>query len=99
MAKYDLGQQLQPWTPAGNRMRGRQRLVIFEEADLVILVATRANQNGTDSWDELLLMRVIHIVAVWQEIGPHYEALRLFRYAAATLEALCGAFARATDAT
>lgn len=50
LGEHDMDQQLQPWTPAGNRIRGRQRLVIVEEADLVILVATRANQNGTDSW-------------------------------------------------
>lgn len=76
----------------GPRSLGRQTLPILQAADLVVLVATRTNQNGTDSWRQVPAdTRVIHIDVDPQEIGRNYEATRLVGDAAATLEALCGA--------
>jgi len=37
----------------GPRSLGRRTKAIVEEADLVILVGTRTNQNGTDSWRQI----------------------------------------------
>jgi acetolactate synthase-1/2/3 large subunit len=59
------------------------------EADLVILVGNRTNENGTDSWR--LFPRAadfIHIDIDPQEVGRNYEALRLVGDARATLDAL-----------
>ncbi|QOZ23910.1 acetolactate synthase catalytic subunit [Bradyrhizobium sp. CCBAU 51753] len=76
----------------GPRSLGRHTLPILKEADLVILVATRTNQNGTDSWRQVPAnARVIHIDVDPQEIGRNYEASRLVGDAAATLQALCDA--------
>ncbi|MBB4365210.1 acetolactate synthase-1/2/3 large subunit [Bradyrhizobium sp. CIR18] len=76
----------------GPRSLGRHTLPILKEADVVVLVATRTNQNGTDNWRQIPAnARVIHIDVDPQEIGRNYEATRLFGDAAATLEALCGA--------
>ncbi|GLR90233.1 acetolactate synthase catalytic subunit [Bradyrhizobium iriomotense] len=76
----------------GPRSLGRHTLPILQEADLIILVGTRTNQNGTDSWRQLPAnARVIHIDVDPQEIGRNYEATRLVGDAAATLEALAAA--------
>jgi acetolactate synthase I/II/III large subunit len=74
----------------GPRSLGRRTKAIVEEADLVILVGTRTNQNGTDSWRQISPgASVIHIDVDPNEVGRNYEALRLIGDAAATLEALC----------
>ncbi|MBK3661028.1 acetolactate synthase catalytic subunit [Bradyrhizobium diazoefficiens] len=74
----------------GLRSLGKHTLPILQEADLVLLVGTRTNQNGTDSWRQVpATARVIHIDVDPQEIGRNYEATRLVGDAAATLEALC----------
>lgn len=74
----------------GPRSLGRRTKEIVEEADLVILVGTRTNQNGTDSWRQISLgASVIHIDVDPNEVGRNYEAFRLIGDAAATLEALC----------
>ncbi|WP_213290999.1 acetolactate synthase catalytic subunit [Bradyrhizobium sp. sGM-13] len=76
----------------GPRSLGGHTLPILKEADLVILVATRTNQNGTDSWRQVPAnARIIHIDIDPQEIGRNYEASRLVGDAAATLGALCEA--------
>jgi len=65
-----------------------------ETADLVVLVGTRTNQNGTDSWRQISsAARIIHIDVDPCEIGRNYEALRLVGDAAITLEALACAIA------
>ena len=65
-----------------------------EDADLIILVATRTNQNGTDSWRQIApAARVIHLDVDPCEIGRNYEALRLVGDAATTLDALATALA------
>ncbi|MBL8700816.1 MAG: acetolactate synthase catalytic subunit [Alphaproteobacteria bacterium] len=65
---------------------------LVERADVVLLVGSRTNQNGTDSWQLLPRdARYIHIDADGLEIGRNYEALRLVGDARATLEALSAA--------
>jgi acetolactate synthase-1/2/3 large subunit len=62
---------------------------LVAEADVVLLVGNRTNQNGTDSWK--LYPRdaqYIHIDADGQEVGRNYEALRLVGDARETLLAL-----------
>jgi len=62
---------------------------LFDEADVILLVGTRTNQNGTDSW--ALYPRTatyIHIDVDGGEIGRNYEALRLAGDARLTLQGL-----------
>ncbi len=56
---------------------------------VVLLVGTRTNQNGTDSWRLIpSAAELIHIDVDPQEIGRNYQALRLAGDAATTLDAL-----------
>jgi acetolactate synthase I/II/III large subunit len=73
----------------GPRSLGRRMRAVLDEADVVLLVGTRTNQNGTDSWRLIpSAAAVIHIDIDPQEIGRNYQALRLAGDAATTLEAL-----------
>lgn len=59
------------------------------EADLVLLLGTRTNANGTDSWSLFSKQaRFIHIDMDGAEVGRNYEALRLVGDARETLAAL-----------
>src|ERR1700677_2790457 len=71
--------------------RGMAKFVkpMVTDADVVLLIGNRTNQNGTDSWK--LLPRgasYIHIDIDPLEIGRNYEALRLNGDAKLTLRAL-----------
>ncbi|MFQ6163455.1 acetolactate synthase catalytic subunit [Sinorhizobium meliloti] len=78
----------------GPRSLGRHSRVLLDEADLVVLVGTRTNQNGTDNWRLIPPgAKVVHIDIDPGEIGRTYEALRLVGTAAETLRALCEALA------
>jgi acetolactate synthase-1/2/3 large subunit len=62
---------------------------LVAEADAILFVGTRTNQNGTDSWT--LIPRgaqCIHLDIDGQEVGRNYEALRLVGDAKLTLAAL-----------
>lgn len=62
---------------------------LVTEADLVILVGNRTNQNGTDSWSLYPQNAAfIHIDIESCEVGRNYEALRLVGDAKLTLAAL-----------
>ncbi|MDX8495106.1 acetolactate synthase catalytic subunit [Mesorhizobium sp. VK22B] len=62
---------------------------LMEEADLVLLVGTRTNQNGTDSWRQIpKAASIVHIDIDPTEVGRNYEATRLVGDAAETLAAL-----------
>jgi acetolactate synthase-1/2/3 large subunit len=64
---------------------------IIDEADVILMVGTRTNQNGTDSWALYPEhARYIHIDVDGAEIGRNYEALRLNGDAKLTLEAIYG---------
>lgn len=74
---------------------GRHTRAIHGDADLVLQVGTRNNQNGTDSWRLLPRnSRVIQIDIDPQEIGRNHEALRLVGDATTTLHALNAALAK-----
>ncbi|RUX33690.1 acetolactate synthase catalytic subunit [Mesorhizobium sp. M2A.F.Ca.ET.042.01.1.1] len=65
---------------------------IVQDADLVLLVGNRSNEDGTDRWSLIPdTTGVIHIDIDPQEIGRNYEATRLLGDARATLDALTGA--------
>src|SRR6202050_3307728 len=71
--------------------RGMAKYVkpMVTDADVVLLIGNRTNQNGTDSWK--LLPReatYIHIDIDPMEIGRNYEAVRLNGDAKLTLRAL-----------
>lgn len=73
----------------GPRSLGAHTRDFLDEADLVILVGTRTNQNGTDNWRQIpKSARVIHIDIDPCEIGRNYESLRLAGDAKETLKAL-----------
>ena len=79
----------------GKRARARHLRSLVDEADVILFVGDRTNQNGTDSWT--LFPReaaYIHIDIDGQEIGRNYEALRLAGDAKLTLEALHAALAQ-----
>lgn len=79
VAGYNLG-RLSP---------ARHLRSIIEEADVILLIGTRTNQNGTDSWTLYPDgARYIHLDIDSAEIGRNYEALRLSGDAKLTLAAL-----------
>jgi len=68
---------------------------LVDEADVILLVGNRTNQNGTDSWTLFPpTAKYIHIDIDSQEIGRNYEALRLAGDAKLTLAALDQALAK-----
>ncbi|QKH35227.1 acetolactate synthase catalytic subunit [Achromobacter pestifer] len=67
---------------------------LIADADVVLLVGSRTNQNATDSWKLYPRnARYIHIDVDGAEIGRNYEALRLAGDARETLLALQRALA------
>ena len=69
---------------------GRHMRSIVEEADVILLVGTRTNQNGTDSWTLLPSgAKIIHIDVDAMEIGRTYEpTVRIAADARLALDAL-----------
>lgn len=62
---------------------------LVTEADVVLLIGNRTNQNGTDSWSLYPKSATyIHLDVDGGEIGRNYEALRLAGDAKLTLAAL-----------
>ena len=62
------------------------------QADVVLLVGNRTNQNGTDSWQLYPKdATFIHLDIDGTEVGRNYEALRLVGDARLTLDALADA--------
>ena len=67
----------------------RYQRKLVTEADVVLLIGNRTNQNGTDSWQLYPKhARYIHIDIDGSEVGRNYEATRLVGDARLTLEAL-----------
>jgi acetolactate synthase-1/2/3 large subunit len=77
----------------GTRGRTRHLRNLVTNADVVLLVGNRTNQNGTDSWQLYPPdATYIHIDVDGQEIGRNYEAdVRLVGDAKLTLDALTDA--------
>jgi acetolactate synthase-1/2/3 large subunit len=77
---------------SGPHSLGRHTRPLLAEADAILLVGTRTNQNGTDSWRLIPpSAQIMHIDIDPCEIGRNYEALRLVGDAATTLDALTAA--------
>jgi acetolactate synthase-1/2/3 large subunit len=65
---------------------------LIEEADLILFVGTRTNQNGTDSWTLFpRFTRFVHLDIDPLEVGRNYESMRLVGDAKLTLAALADA--------
>jgi acetolactate synthase-1/2/3 large subunit len=78
----------------GTRGMAKHHRHLIEGADVILLIGTRTNQNGTDSWQLFPAgARYLHLDADPCEIGRNYEALRLLGDARATLRALRTALA------
>jgi acetolactate synthase-1/2/3 large subunit len=76
----------------GHRGRTRHLRRLVTEADVILLVGNRTNQNGTDSWSLYPSdARYIHLDIDGQEVGRNYEALRLVGDARLGLSALADA--------
>jgi acetolactate synthase-1/2/3 large subunit len=72
---------------AGSRTEALRGMV--READVILFVGARTNQNGTDNWSLFPEgARYIHLDIDGLEVGRNYEALRLVGDADLTLEAL-----------
>jgi acetolactate synthase I/II/III large subunit len=68
---------------------------LVAEADVILFVGTRTNQNGTDSWSLFPRhVKYIHLDVDGLEIGRNYESLRLAGDAKSTLAALAEALQR-----
>lgn len=62
---------------------------IISNADVIVLIGTRTNQNGTDSWKLYpSTAKYIHIDSNGNEVGRNYEATRLVGDARETIMAL-----------
>lgn len=71
--------------------RGPSRFLkpMVKDADVIVLVGNRTNQNGTDAWTLLPEnAKYIHIDIDPSEIGRNYESLRLVGDAKLTLQGL-----------
>jgi acetolactate synthase-1/2/3 large subunit len=67
----------------------RHQRSLLENADVVLLIGTRTNQNGTDSWKLYPKNAVfIHLDIDGNEVGRNYESKRLVGDAKLTLAAL-----------
>ena len=73
----------------GQRGMAKGMRHMVDDADVVLLIGTRTNQNGTDSWTLFRPGKTfIHLDIDPAEIGRNYEALRLLGDAKTTLAAL-----------
>lgn len=87
--------ELHPLSPGvianflGPNSNTRSQKSLVADADLVVLVGNRTNQNGTDSWTLYPTnARYIHIDIDGSEVGRNYESLRLVGDARQVLEEL-----------
>ncbi|KAB7613387.1 acetolactate synthase catalytic subunit [Amylibacter sp. SFDW26] len=73
----------------GSNSTGKHLKHLIDNADVILLVGTRTNQNGTDSWSLYPeTAKIIHVDVDGTEVGRNYSALRLIGDAKLTLEAL-----------
>ncbi len=79
----------------GRGARTHQMRAMLDRADVILLIGSRTNQNGTDSWKLFPPgARFIHLDADPMEVGRNYESHRLVGDAKLTLEALREALQR-----
>lgn len=68
---------------------------LFANADVVLLIGTRTNENGTDGWTLTAPdATYIHIDIAGDEVGRTHEAVRLVGDARSAMEDLAGALER-----
>ena len=80
---------------SGRLSLGHQTSAILAEADFVLLVGTRTNQNGTDSWKMIPPQTVVaHLDVDGLEVGRNYDSLRLVGDAKLTLQSLISVLRR-----
>lgn len=73
----------------GEKGPAYRHLELIRQADVVLLVGTRTNENGTDGWTLTNPSATyVHIDADGQELGRNYEAVRLLGDARAALDDL-----------
>lgn len=73
----------------GRFAQGHYTKDIIDKADVIFLVGTRTNQNGTNTWKVFpKTARFIHLDIDSREVGRNYEAVRLVGDAKLTLGAL-----------
>jgi acetolactate synthase-1/2/3 large subunit len=73
----------------GKGSLGHYTRKVIDDADVIFLVGTRTNQNGTNGWKLFPgSARFIHCDVDCREIGRNYESLRLLGDAKLTLAAL-----------
>lgn len=78
----------------GERSLTHQQRGLLEEADAVLLVGSRTNENGTDGWSLVPAgAHVIHIDIDPVEIGRNFEAVRVLGDVRSSLEDLGEALA------
>src|SRR6185295_13692671 len=76
----------------GTRSATKAMRRIVADADVILFVGDRTNQNGTDSWTLFPSgASYIHLDIDAQEVGRNYEALRLVGDAKLTLAQLADA--------
>ena len=84
-------------TYMGRRSLNHGLLPMVQEADVILLVGTRTNENGTDSWRLYPeSAKTIHLDLSPEEIGRNYDSVRLLGDARAGLQDLIDQF-KATD--
>ena len=74
------------------RSRTKHLRELVTDADVILLIGNRTNQNGTDSWSLLPRgAKYIHLDVDSQEVGRNYESLRLVGDAKLGLKGLTAA--------
>ena len=78
----------------GNNGPAAAHREMFEKADVVLLIGTRTNENGTDAWTLTAPgATYIHIDIAGEEVGRTYEAVRLVGDARSAVADLADALA------
>lgn len=76
----------------GRGSLGAHTRSIIDDADVVLLLGTRTNQNGTDSWQLFPEnATIIHVDIDGQEVGRNFPSVRLVGDVKLTLEGLLAA--------
>jgi acetolactate synthase-1/2/3 large subunit len=77
----------------GRYAQGHYTKKLIDEADVIFLIGTRTNQNGTNGWKLFpRAARFIHLDIDPKEVGRNYESFRLVGDAKLTLAALRKAY-------
>ncbi len=79
----------------GERSTGRHTRPLLDEADVIFLIGSRTNQNGTDGWTLYPEgAKIIHLDIDGQEVDRSYPALRLVGDVRSTLDLMIDELAK-----